>query len=121
MKTNTPLLQHPTAPVAAVRLFASANTWMTDEALRQLYAAAKLEGVRLAIGFPNLHSGKGIPNGATFVTEGVIYPHLIGGDIGCGMALFKTDLVQRDVKLEQWAEARFDLEHPWEGDISEIL
>jgi release factor H-coupled RctB family protein len=106
---------------AQVRLFASPNTWMTDEALRQLYAAAKLEGARLAVGFPNLHSGKGGPVGAAFVTEGVIYPHLIGGDIGCGMELFKTDLVQRDVKLDRWSKARFDLEQPWEGAVSEVL
>jgi len=121
MKTINPEIQESIHPTGAVRLFASANTWMTDEALRQLYAAAKLEGVRLAVGFPDLHSGKGGPNGAAFVTEGAIYPHLIGGDIGCGMALFKTDLVQRDIKLEPWAEARFDLEHPWEGDVSEIV
>jgi len=106
---------------AQVRLFASPNTWMTDEALRQLYAAAKLEGMRLAVGFPDLHSGKGGPMGVAFVTDGVIYPHLIGSDIGCGMALFKTDLVQRDVKLDRWSEVRFDLEHPWEGDVSELL
>jgi release factor H-coupled RctB family protein len=106
---------------AQVRLFASPNTWMTDEALRQLYAAAKLEGMRLAVGFPDLHSGKSGPVGAAFVTEGVIYPHLIGGDIGCGMALFKTDLVQRDVKLDRWSEVRFDLEHPWQGDVSDLL
>ena len=104
-----------------VRLFASPNTWMTDEALRQLYAAAKLEGVRLAVGFPDLHSGKGGPVGAAFVSEGFIYPHLIGGDIGCGMALFKTDLVQRDVKLDRWSQVRFELECPWEGDLSELL
>jgi release factor H-coupled RctB family protein len=104
-----------------VRLFASPNTWMSDEALRQLYAAAKLEGMRLTVGFPDLHSGKSGPVGATFVTDGVIYPHLIGGNIGCGMALFKTDLVQRDIKLDRWSELRFDLEHPWEGDASEVL
>jgi release factor H-coupled RctB family protein len=56
----------------------------------------------------------GTPVGAAFVTEGVIYPHLIGGDIGCGMALFKTDLVRRDAKLDRWAAWRFDLEHPWD-------
>jgi release factor H-coupled RctB family protein len=106
---------------ARVRLFASPNTWMTDEALRQLYAAARLEGMRLAIGFPDLHSGKGGPVGAAFVTEGVIYPHLIGGDIGCGMALFKTDLVQRDVKLDRWSEVRFELEHPWDGVVNKVL
>ena len=121
MNTINPEIQESINPFAAVRLFASPNTWMTDEALRQLYAAAKLEGVRLAVGFPDLHSGKVGPVGAAFVTEGVIYPHLIGGDIGCGMALFKTDLVQRDLKLDRWSHVRFDLEHLWERDVSEVL
>src|SRR6266705_2778995 len=121
MNTINPEIHQSIHPFAAVRLFASPNTWMTDEALRQLYAAAKLEGMRLAVGFPDLHSGKVGPVGAAFVSEGIIYPHLIGGDIGCGMALFKTDLVQRDVKLDRWSEVRFDLEHPWEGDVSELM
>jgi release factor H-coupled RctB family protein len=104
-----------------VRLFASAKSWIEGEALRQLYATSKLEGMRLAVGFPDLHPGKGSPVGAGFVTEGLIYPYLIGGDIGCGMALFKTDLVQRDIKLNRWAGLRFDLEHPWEGDVRQVL
>jgi release factor H-coupled RctB family protein len=104
-----------------VRLFASAKSWIEGEALRQLYATSKLEGMRLAVGFPDLHPGKGSPVGAAFVTEGLIYPYLIGGDIGCGMALFKTDLVQRDIKLNRWTGLRFDLEHPWEGDVGEVL
>ena len=104
-----------------VRLFASSNSWIEGEALRQLYAVAKLEGMRLATAFPDLHPGKGSPVGAAFVTEGLIYPYVIGGDIGCGMALFKTDLVQREIKLNRWADLRFDLEHPWEGDVQEIL
>jgi release factor H-coupled RctB family protein len=104
-----------------VRLFASSKTWIVGEAIRELYAAAKLDGVRLAVGFPDLHPGKGSPVGAAFVSEGLIYPCLIGGDIGCGMALFKTDLLQRDLKLNRWANLRFDLEHPWEGDVSEVL
>src|SRR6266478_8480267 len=122
MKTNTPLLQHSTTPsVPAVRLFASAQSWIEGEAVRQLYATAKLDGVHRAVGFPALHPGKGAPVGAAFVTEDVLYPHLIGGDIGCGMALFKTDLVRRDAKLDRWAGLRLDLEHPWEGDAREVL
>jgi release factor H-coupled RctB family protein len=97
-----------------VRLFASARSWIEGEAVRQLYATAKLDSVRLAVGFPDLHPGKGTPVGAALVTEGVIYPHLIGGDIGCGMALFKTDLVRRDAKPDRWAALRFNLEHPWD-------
>jgi len=121
MNAKTPLLQHSITPVPAVRLFASSKSWIEGEALRQLYAAAKLDGMRQAVGFPDLHPGKGGPVGAAFVTEGVIYPYLVGGDIGCGMALFKTDLVQRDIKLNRWSELRFDLEHPWEGDVREVL
>jgi release factor H-coupled RctB family protein len=51
----------------------------------------------------------------------VIYPHLIGGDIGCGMALFQTDLLRRDVKLDRWARIPFDLEHAWTDEIAEVL
>jgi release factor H-coupled RctB family protein len=104
-----------------VRLFASAKSWIEGEALRQLYATSKLEGMRLAVGFPDLHPGKGSPVGAAFVTEGLIHPYLIGGDIGCGMALFKTDLVRRDVKLDRWAQVPFDLEHVWTDEIAEVL
>jgi release factor H-coupled RctB family protein len=104
-----------------VRLFTSAKSWIEGEALRQLFAASKLEGMRLAVGFPDLHPGKVGPVGAAFVTEGLIYPHLIGGDIGCGMALCKTDLVRRDVKLDRWAQIPFDLEHVWADDMSEVL
>jgi release factor H-coupled RctB family protein len=105
----------------AVRLFASSPSWIEGEAVRQLYATARLDGVRRAVGFPDLHPGKGSPVGAAFVTENVLYPHLIGGDIGCGMALFKTDLVRRDAKLDRWAEKPFQLEHPWDEDVSGFL
>ena len=104
-----------------VRLFASAKSWIEGEALRQLYATSKLEGMRLAVGFPDLHPGKGSAVGAAFVTEGLVYPYLIGGDIGCGMGLSKTDLVRQDVKLDRWAQVPFDLEHVWTDEIAEVL
>ncbi len=110
-----------TLPFPSVRLFASAKSWIEGEALRQLYATSKIKGMHLAVGFPDLHPGKGSAVGAAFVTAGLIYPHLIGGDIGCGMALFKTDLVQRDVKLDRWAQIPFDLEHVWTNEIGEVL
>src|SRR5205085_11851403 len=91
-----PLLQHSINPATpAVHLFVSARSWIEGEALRQLYAAAGLEGMSLMVGFPDLHPGRGAPVGAAFVTEGVIYPHRIGADFGCGMALFKTNLPRR--------------------------
>jgi release factor H-coupled RctB family protein len=77
--------------------------------------------MRVAVGFPDLHPGKGCAVGAAFVTEGLVYPSLIGGDIGCGMALFHTNLVRRDVKLDRCARIPFDLEHAWADDLTEIL
>jgi release factor H-coupled RctB family protein len=104
-----------------VRLFASGKNWVESHAVDQLYNVAKLEGVRLAVGFPDLHPGKGGPVGAAFVVEGAVYPHLIGSDIGCGMALFTTDLLRRKAKLDRWTEVRFDLEHAWEGNVPAYL
>lgn len=104
-----------------VRVFASSKSWIEGEAVHQLYAASKLEGMRLAVGFPDLHPGKGSPVGAAFVTEGVIYPHLIGSDIGCGIALFQTDLERRKAKVDRWAMQRFNLEHTWEEFIGDFL
>lgn len=104
-----------------VRLFASARSGIDGEAIRQLYAVAKLDGVRRAIGFPDLHPGKNSPVGATFVTEGVIYPHLVGSDLGCGMALFKTDLIRREVKLDRWAQLSFNLEYPCDLFLGDVL
>lgn len=104
-----------------VRLFASNQSWIEGEAVRHLYAVSKMESMRYAAGFPDLHPGKGSPVGAAFVTENVIYPHLIGGDIGCGMALFKTDLVRRDAKLDRWAKQWFHLESPWDEGVGEFL
>ena len=121
MKTDEVSTRHFNTASPEVRVIASAKSWIEGEAVRQLYATAKLEGVRLAVGFPDLHPGRGTPVGAAFVTQEMIYPHVIGGDIGCGMALFKTDLLRRDAKLDRWAALRFNLEHTWDEDVSAFL
>lgn len=56
---------------------------------------AELPGMVRAVGMPDLHPGQGCPVGAVFVTEGRIYPHLVGTDIGCGMSLWTTSIQQR--------------------------
>ena len=104
-----------------VRLFASTQSWIEGEAVRQLNANSKLDGVRYAVEFPDLPPGKDSPVGAAFVAEGVIYPHLIGGDIGCGMSWFGTDMVRRDAKLERWAERYFHLENPCDIEVGGFL
>jgi release factor H-coupled RctB family protein len=121
MKTETAPTRPFNTSVPEVRVVASPKSWIEGEALRQLYATAKFPRMRLAVGFPDLHPGRGTPVGAAFVTEDVIYPHVIGGDIGCGMALFNTDLLRREVKLDRWAALRFNLEHPWDEDVGTVL
>ena len=42
-------------------------------------------------GMPDLHPGKGAPIGAA-MTSSVLYPFLVGSDIGCGIAVFPIRL-----------------------------
>lgn len=95
-----------------VRLYASMRSWIDCEAVRQLYGLGRLEGVRRVVGFPDLQPGRSTPTGTACVSQGVIYPHLLGEDVGCGMGLFKTELVLSDARLSRWAELPFDLETP---------
>jgi release factor H-coupled RctB family protein len=104
-----------------VRLFASSSIWVEPEAIRQLYAAAQLDGVRCVAGFPHLQSGRSTPSGCAVVTDAHLHPTFLGGDIGCGLALFRTGLSRRAIELGDWSQARFDLEHPWEGDTGSCL
>jgi len=121
MKLNPTFLQPIASSASTVRLIASPQSWIEGEAVQQLYAASRLDGMESAVGFPDLHPGRGSPVGAAFVTRGVIHPHLIGGDIGCGMALFKTGLLRREAKLDRWSALRFDLEHPGEESVGDFL
>ena len=115
VKMNTSIARNQT------RLIASARNWIDAEALRQFCQASRLDGVRLAVGLPDLHAGRGYPKGAAFLTEGVLYPQLVGQDIGCGLGLWMTDLQTRDIDLDDWAGRRFDLELPWEGNAAARL
>lgn len=119
MHTNTVLPRSTSVPT--VRLIASPKSWIEGEAVRQLYATAKLEGMKLAVGFPDIHPGRGTPVGAAFVTNDVIHPHVIGGDIGCGMGLFKTSMLRREMKLDRWVSLSFNLEHAWGEGVSDFL
>ncbi len=80
---------------------ASDTTWMEDAALAQLVTTSQLEGMRRVAGMPDLHPGRGYPVGAAFFSEGHFYPALVGNDIGCGMALWQTDLKAASVSLDK--------------------
>ena len=121
METSIPPLptEQPLPP--EVRIIASPRSWIEGEAVRQLESTARLPGMRLAVGMPDLHPGRGTPVGAAFATRGVLYPHLVGNDIGCGIALWRTDLSRRKARRDRWASRLSGLELPWDGDSGEWL
>lgn len=81
---------HFVAP--GVSYIASDATWIESNAIQQLITTAQLPGMTAVAGMPDLHPGRGYPVGAAFFSEGRFYPALVGNDIGCGMALYQTEL-----------------------------
>ncbi len=107
----------PNTDQSNVRLIASDTTWIEGAALEQLKTTAKLAGIVCAVGFPDLHPGKGLPVGAAFVSRGVFHPRLAGNDIGCAMSFWATDLSARKLKLDRWADRLEGLDRPYDGDL----
>ena len=102
-------------------LIASEQSWIEGEAIRQLQFTAALPGMVRAVGLPDLHPGKGIPIGAAFLSDRVVYPHLVGNDIGCGMGLWQTDLAVQKFKLEKSVKKLGGFEQPWDGESAARL
>lgn len=50
------------------------------------------------------------------MSRGLIRPALVGSDIGCGMALWQTDLTLRRLDPETLAARCEGLDAPWDGD-----
>ena len=86
----------------SIQIIASDKSWIEGTAVSQLEHVARFEGMEYSVGLPDLHPGKGTPIGAAFFSKGVIYPHLVGNDIGCGMGLWQVDLPIRKAKIEKW-------------------
>ncbi|MEK6423724.1 MAG: RNA ligase RtcB family protein [Burkholderia gladioli] len=95
-----------------ITLCASPATWIEGEAIRQLSHTATLPGMRRVAGMPDLHPGRGYPVGAAFFSTGRLYPALIGGDIGCGMALWQTALDARRSSTTKLAQRLGSIDGP---------
>lgn len=76
-----------------VTIIASERLWLEDAALQQAKTTSQLPGMQRVVGLPDLHPGRGYPVGAAFFSSGRFYPALVGNDIGCGMALWQTDIL----------------------------
>ncbi|SHG96892.1 RNA ligase RtcB family protein [Massilia sp. CF038] len=84
-----------------VAIIASARLWLEDAAVQQLKTTSQLPGMARVVGLPDLHPGRGYPVGAAFFSTGRFYPALVGNDIGCGMALWQTDILASKAKLDK--------------------
>ena len=63
------------------------------------------KNVLFSIGMPDLHPGRGYPIGSSIITSEIVYPPLIGTDIGCGMSFVKTSIPITKAKgktIDKW-------------------
>lgn len=72
-------------------VFASPSSWIESDAVAQCHQVAALDGMTHVAAMPDLHPGKGAPIGAAMAST-VLYPFLVGSDIGCGIAVFPITL-----------------------------
>ncbi|MEO3793010.1 RNA ligase RtcB family protein [Nonomuraea sp. B10E15] len=83
--------QSPAVGPATVTVFASPTSWIESDAVAQCHQVAALDGMTHVAAMPDLHPGKGAPIGAAMAST-VLYPFLVGSDIGCGIAVFPVKL-----------------------------
>lgn len=116
----------------------SDDLWIEGLAIQQLHTTANLPHMQRVVGMPDLHPGRGYPIGAAFFSLGHLYPALVGNDIGCGMALWQTDILGRkynadkfekklsamdDIAQESWLDEHLPenlLTHPWRSALGSI-
>jgi release factor H-coupled RctB family protein len=94
---------------ATVSVFASASSWIESDAVEQCHQVAGLDGMVHVAAMPDLHPGKGAPIGAA-MSSVILYPLLVGSDIGCGIAVFPISL--KRVNAEKLASRFPDLDRP---------
>jgi len=102
---------------SSIRIIRTENSWIEGDAVRQLQQASRLDGVLYSVGLPDLHPGKSSPVGAAYKVNGIIYPALIGNDVGCGVALFSTRIKKKKVKRDRWINKLKDLDQPFDDDL----
>ncbi len=100
----------------AVSYIASDDTWIEGKAIQQLQTTAALAHMQRVVGMPDLHPGRGYPVGAAFFSTRVFYPALVGNDIGCGMALWQTDIPLAKLNIEKLEKRLGNIDLPPEPE-----
>ena len=82
-------------------IYCNEKTWLEGPAVEQFRHVLMFPGILCGVAFPDLHPGRGVPVGAAFLSQDIIYPALIGNDIGCGMTLVSTRTPARKLKADK--------------------
>lgn len=102
-------------------LVAADDIWIEGKAIQQLETTARLGGMHRVAGMPDLHPGRGYPVGAAFFSVGRLYPALVGNDIGCGMALWRTDIPTAKLHLDKLEKRLGNLDLPLDETWQEAV
>ncbi|CAA6827135.1 MAG: Protein with similarity to RtcB [uncultured Sulfurovum sp.] len=92
-----------------LKIIASSRNWIDSRSVETLENITAFKGVKKVVGLPDLSVGR-VPNGMAVLTKNRIYPHLIGGDIGCGMSLFEIKGKSKKIKIEKFEKRLNKLE-----------
>jgi len=80
---------------------AAVRRWVcdrVDDALeRQISRVAGQADVASVAVMPDIHQGRTVPNGIAVATRRLVYPDLIGADIGCGIAAIRFHAAADDL------------------------
>lgn len=109
------------ADIKDIKIIASKDSWIEGKAERQLQKTSELDGVEYCVGLPDIHPGRGNPVGAAYLIREIIYPYLIGNDVGCGISLFRTDIKKNKIKIDKWIRKLETFNEPYQGDIEPFL
>lgn len=106
-------------PAAPITHFYRRGSWVDGSAETQLTTLSRKEGILKIAAFPDLHPGKYGPVGAAILADRV-FPHLVGNDIGCGMALFLLNTPAHRLKADKVAKRLRVLSQPTDSQLGTI-
>lgn len=95
-----------------LNIIASDKNWIDSRGVEALKEIAQFNDVQKVVGLPDLGVGYA-PNGMAVLTKDNIFPHLIGGDIGCGMSLYELPFSHtktKKIKVEKFEKKLSRLE-----------
>jgi release factor H-coupled RctB family protein len=91
------------------------DSFIDEEAIKQInQTAQKCPEIFQASGMPDLHPGGVFPIGVSFLShKNVIYPSLVGNDIGCGMTFYQMNIASDSIRKDAIKKQLTGMEGIW--------